>query len=175
MKKIILLSLVAISFNTIVYAQKIPIDSASGNAMYKETIKIDDTKDKLYLKGKEWLANTFKSAKEVIQMDDKEAGQIIGKRNMEVSIRGNYAGHINYTIALYFKDGKYKYEIKNIYHEKPNTPSNGGDIGKDKPQCGIWGLFQNQWDEIKRDADSKILLLIADLKTNMAKTTSTDW
>ena len=26
-------------------------------------------------------------------------------------------GYINYTISIYFKDGKYKYEISDLYHK----------------------------------------------------------
>lgn len=157
-----------------------PIDSVTGKIIYTEIVKADSTtKEKLYLKGREWLANTFKSSKEVIEMDDKEAGLIIGKGTLVVSLNGDW-GYIHFTVALYFKDGRYKYEIKNITHEHPKSASgsllgDGGAIENENPGCGKMYMTQKQWDKIKANADSNIKILIADLKKSMLKTKSKDW
>ncbi|MGQ0828636.1 MAG: DUF4468 domain-containing protein [Bacteroidota bacterium] len=176
MKKILLAAIFTTS--ELCYAQQkinIPIDSISSNAFYTEIIRVDSlTKDELYIKGREWMANTFKSANDVIQMDDKSAGLIIGKGLSYITMNDKAAGLINYTIALYFKDGRYKYEIKNIMHEIPGSVSSGGDIGHEYPACGKWGLFQKQWDAIRKSSDTKINSLITNLKKYMINPKS-DW
>lgn len=157
-----------------------PIDSATGKVVYTEIVYVESkTKDELYLNGKEWLANTFKSSKEVIDMDDKEAGQIIGKGLFVVSLNGDW-GYIHFTVALYFKDGRYKYEIKNISHENPKSSSrsglgDGGAVENEKPACGKMLMSKKQWEKIKVNADSNIKNLIADLNYYMIKSNSSDW
>lgn len=44
-----------------------------------EIIEVPGTKDELYIRANQWMVRTFKSAKSVIQYQDKEAGKIMGK------------------------------------------------------------------------------------------------
>lgn len=92
----------------------------SGEVKYTEIVEVDATikKDHLYLIGKKWIAEAFNSAKEVIEFEDRESGQINGNGKLisyyRVPIYGVQEVFVSFSIGLYFKDGKYKYEIKNI-------------------------------------------------------------
>ena len=44
-----------------------------------EIIDVPGTKDELYIRANQWMIRSFKSAKSVIQFQDKEAGKIMGK------------------------------------------------------------------------------------------------
>lgn len=55
-----------------------------GKVIYEEVDSMPGIeKDELYSRSKIWLVNTFKSAKDVVQLDDKQSGQLIGKGNFQ--------------------------------------------------------------------------------------------
>ncbi len=87
--------------------------------VYTEVIKIDSVnKDELYNRAKRFFVSTYKSANDVIQLDDKENGQIIGKGiivvNYNMGIAGYQKTNVYHTITITAKDGRYKYEIKDL-------------------------------------------------------------
>lgn len=62
-----------------------PIDNRTGEITYSEIIKVDSVKSQeLYIRAKVWFVHSFVSAKNVIQLDDKESGKIIGKGLFDV-------------------------------------------------------------------------------------------
>lgn len=77
----------------------------------------EKNKSQLYSSAREWFAEVFNSAEDVLQMDNPTLGTLIGKVKGsvvayydDVSIDSPY----NYTIKISIKDGKYKYTIKDI-------------------------------------------------------------
>lgn len=93
----------------------LPTDSSTNLITFQEVIKVEGvSKDELYLRAREWFARTFVSSQEVIQMDDKQGGKIIGKGVSS----GSYSimlspilYYLNYTVSVTVKDGRYRYEI----------------------------------------------------------------
>lgn len=90
-----------------------------GKTLISEVITVDSvSKEKLYLNAKRYLANTFKSAKDVIQLDDKESGEIIAKGYFETTWQYGLGMatpvQVWHTIAISVKDGKYKYQISDF-------------------------------------------------------------
>ncbi len=88
------------------------------NAQYIQDIKMP--KKELYKKILEWMAKSYNSSKEVIQLQDEESGQIIGKGitsfvNVMVEIP------CEYTITIDIKDNKYRLTFDNF--------------------IGLWGQF----------------------------------
>ena len=141
---------------------------------FSDVINVENTTQKqLFDRSKIWLAKTFKSAKDVIQSADAESGQIIGKALFKFSPKsfmGSDAvkGVINYTIAIYSKDGKYKYVIEDFRHEKFGllTTAEEGDFslfGSNK------GFRKKTWDDMKAQSEEEAKGLIASLKEAMAK------
>lgn len=78
---------------------------------YSEVIEIPNkTSDQLYRISKEWFAITFKSANDVIQLDDPIEKKIIGKGIKQVNWTENL--NVHFTLIVQFKDNKYKYDIQ---------------------------------------------------------------
>lgn len=146
MKKI---TLIILLFSSIICsAQKnekiiLPIDSATNFVSYQEVIKVDGpSKDDLYVRAREWFAKTYKSSQDVIQMDDKSAGKIIGKG----SSIGYYnilltpmEYYLNYTISVTTKDGRYRYEISPFIIK--STPSKYS-AGYSTPAEGHYEIYK---------------------------------
>jgi len=98
----------------------LPIDSITGRIIYTDVVYVDSstTKEELFSRAREWFAKAYKSSLDVIQMEDQTNGKIIGKAAISVySLTKFPDGHINYTISLYFKNGRYKYELTDFYHK----------------------------------------------------------
>ena len=78
----------------------------------------------IYVNVKEWFMSSFNSGKDVIQMDDKEAGMIIGNGAMDYSYGGLAMscldGHISFSIKVEMKDNRIKVTLYNFVHSKSN-------------------------------------------------------
>lgn len=107
----------------IVQAQDLPIDSISKKVTYQEVVKVDGaSKNELYARAREWFAKTFKSADDVLQMEDMANGKLIGKGC-------NYQSKVFYTVSVSVKDGRYRYEITDFYTRIPASQySRGFDL-----------------------------------------------
>ncbi|MDQ3073808.1 MAG: DUF4468 domain-containing protein [Bacteroidota bacterium] len=122
MKLKLLISLPVLLFATTLKAQEIKVDPISQKVIFKEIIKADSIPaSELFIKSKEWISSYFNSAKAVIQIEDKEAGKIIGKAYnvIETSVFGYKAVQLHYTFAISIKNGKLKAEITDITYESP--------------------------------------------------------
>jgi hypothetical protein len=116
--------LISFIFVTILSLRSYSQDSLSSPLEYSKVVNVDTTlsSKELYNRARAWFAETYRSAQDVIQMDDKEIGKIIGKGNMKyvssVFVGSNGTkGWIRYTISIQVKDGRYKYDISNFLHE----------------------------------------------------------
>jgi len=93
-----------------------------GKMYYESVTKIDSVNaPDLYQRARAFMALTFKSANSVIQMDDKEAGIIIGKGNYDGIVSGigkpQVYGPVNFTVTINIKDGRYKLTITDFYND----------------------------------------------------------
>jgi hypothetical protein len=99
-----------------------------GAVYYNKVFKVDSVnKNELFLRSKTFFVNNFKYAKNVIQLEDKEAGVIIGKgyknivSNSEALISANC--DVYFTIKILSKDNKFKVEVYDFYgNTKPSYP-----------------------------------------------------
>jgi len=92
-------------------AQRPTIDSITKKVTYSDVVSIvSSNKDQLYNNAKIWFINNFKSANDVIQLDDKQAGHIIGKGLTQLP-----DSRLWFTVDLQLKDGRYKYTLTNFY------------------------------------------------------------
>lgn len=93
---------------------------------YSEVVQVEGKNlSELYTSAREWFALTFKSANDVIQMDDPVSGKLIGKGSTHVS--ENYISgkglmavpiamewYPNFTIKVEVREGRYKCDITDI-------------------------------------------------------------
>lgn len=148
----------------------------------KEIVTVDNTsKDELYNRGKIWFARSFKSSMDVVQLDDKENGKIIGKgiisfENPGLKIGKNASGYFEFMITIDIKQNKFRYTIENIRHESYKDNNSGGLFTNEKPECGTFIMPKSNWKRIKEIGYSEIEKIIQDLKFAMNKaSTPDDW
>src|SRR5271154_4429306 len=87
-------------------------------------------KNYLYIRANQWMVKTFVSAKEVIQVADKDAGKLVGKSFFEIPMptptSPSHTDFVYFTISIEVEDGKFRCVLSDFYHE-------GGPAAKGKP------------------------------------------
>ena len=106
----------------------IPFDPATNKILYTEVVQVlGASQAELYTRAKLWFASNFKSAKAVVQADEKEAGVVQGSAFQNISIMAlGMPSHIRlwYTVKMALKDGRYKYEITDFQVQENPTQYN---------------------------------------------------
>ena len=140
---------------------------------YSEIVSTDTLlkRNDLFINSKKFFVDVYKSGKDVIQMEDKEAGIIIGKGYFSViwkaSFLFSYDIQIWHTIKISVKDGKYKYEIYD-FNYKYYLP--GGDHSVGGWQEGILTNFKgHNHEKVLTEVDSKVKEEISLLKKTLQK------
>ena len=105
-----------------------PKNKETGKVCFSNVVETGKSKNDMYVLGKEWFVNNFKSSNDVIQMDSKEDGIIMGKgfsRIPWVFMLSTGYYDLYYTIKLSFKENKYKYEITDFIVKYPGATVSG--------------------------------------------------
>jgi hypothetical protein len=112
----------------------IPVCEKTGNVFYEKVIQVPDkSKDLIYIKIKQWIPLQFRTAKDVIEADDKNNGVIVLKGASDVTIEtgfGNVVRAMFFTISVYIRDERFKIEVSNIYYE--NYPDKSNNFKTDR-------------------------------------------
>lgn len=160
-----------------------PIDSTTGKITYSGIIKVDSiNSQELYLRARIWFVHSFVSAKNVIQLDEKESGRIIGKGIFDVSDNNNHnsivyvpiIGTVDFTVEIQTKDERYKYVFSDFSYKI------NGETEKDLKSSSVFknGMFQKrldiQWADIKQNTNMTILNMIESLKKSIGKKDDAD-
>lgn len=122
--------LIFLVFPSLSFAQKDSVLTFSGIVEVNGTSKAE-----LFSKARQWINETFKDSKDVLQIADKESGELAGKG----IIRSYYVFRTfgkekpnpvmyDFSIGIYIKDGKYKYEFTDFRVEKDSYTTYGGLI-----------------------------------------------
>jgi hypothetical protein len=128
-----------------------PIDTATRKYQYREVVMVSgsSTKDQLFDKARQWFVSNYKDASEVLQVQDKESGTLVGKGIFTVNFQGGQR-KVFHTVSIDCKDGKYRVTItdfmlkfSSVYTEKSFEMLTKNDF---------WGL-----DKLYAATDSKVL------------------
>lgn len=154
---------------------------------YVGVIEVQDVSaSDLYERSKVWFATRYRSANDVLQYDNRETAQIIGKANLAydpsfLSGRDGVIGFVRYEVTITSRDGRFRYEFKNFYHE-PTGYRGAYSVGilttsDDHPNPG--GRFERRqnnrvWNDIKNQVDETINALIEDLSNFMLESSDDD-
>lgn len=156
-------------------AAGLPVDPQTHLITYQGVVEVPGvSKADLYTRANAWVANTYRSANAVIQMQDKEAGQLIVKGLTRVTVRSlgmnADAGVVRHTLTIYVKDGRYKYVLTGLTHDGTGTPNifSAGPLEQEIGKLYSMGNSKKQWDEIKRQANQDAYRLVADLQAAMS-------
>lgn len=158
---------------------------------FSAIVKVDSTlkADELYRRAKRWFGDYFKSGKDVIQIDDKDNYEIVGKGWMPAPVEAiggaiQNSGKIWFKVNIYCKQGRYRYVINDFVHEgekavKYPWPDIGLLTASPNPPdfylefCGP-KLKAKLWQNLKDDALSNSQVLIASLTKAMELSSPTD-
>lgn len=141
------------------------------------------SKEQIFVRAKEWVFKTYNSGKSVVQMEDKEAGVIVGEGVTERltyknGLITNDAGYFAYQITLNFKEGKYRCVIDKIKYKRGDMVlKEGADIAEDYPSN--WGDFgkgqkEREWIKMKEQAINHLKLVFVSLQTFMSESKKKD-
>lgn len=108
-----------IKFRTEDIIADLPVDD--GQIIFSEVVPLDSVNEtEIYLRAKMFFVNHFRSAKDVIQFDDKEASTIVGQGWEDILIPVTILTTTNTTVQMWQKikiqgrPGRYRYEIFDI-------------------------------------------------------------
>lgn len=150
--------------------------------MYTEVVNVDSitTKKELFNRAKIWFTEAYNDANKVIQLQDEENGQIIGKGKIPYESKIYFGsagtrGFISYTIKIFTKDGRYKYEITDFVHESTGVQMaqyhfgliTSSDVVNHIPGNKSWS--SKVLRDIKDQIDSNMIPLIESIKGGMQK------
>lgn len=103
---------------------------------FEKVDSVSKDKNQIYSDTKMFIAKTWRSSKDVIQNDDKEAGVIIvkGISLMKSYFMMNYYYYdYRYMVTFRFKDNKFKVTIDNIYCDRAYGDNQSAYISKIEP------------------------------------------
>jgi hypothetical protein len=139
--------------------------------IYTGVVRVDSAnKTELYDRAKRWLVHEYKSAKEVVQLDDKENGDIIGKGFYLTTWCGERFD-VYHTITIAVKDGRYKYTITDLTCKRY-----GAATFKEKPIEYFWEYrAKNPTKKYFISVDKEIQDAIASLAKFMTTNPKGNW
>jgi len=159
---------------------------------FQEVVQIDGvTKNQLYDAALAWFPSTFRSGKEVLQIQNKEAGMLVGTGSEPYTysqqmlwVASLYTGRIVYRVTIDVKDGRYRFTVDGFVHE--STTKGGiysfGQLTTDRriPATVGMGLTEDDratmWAEIRRRATTLAAELGKSLKERLsAAATEKPW
>jgi len=135
---------------------------------YSEVVQVDSniTKNELFSTYMDWIAQNYKSAQNVVQYQDKEAGKIVAKGLFKVMLNDPFGapcdgGSVYHTLSIYIKDGRFRYILDDIHYDGSPKFTASGDLG-DTKVTGF--LFKGQWDSVKLQSEKECKKTIQSLK-----------
>jgi Domain of unknown function (DUF4468) with TBP-like fold len=179
MKTVIFVALSCLLFVSCETTKKIEPKKYPSPFQYQITDTLDGSKNELYVRAYEWMAKTFNSSKEVIQMQDKEAGKIIGKGILTTPTGKDGLGMsvgnepVHFTISIDVRDGKYRCILSDFSHDgipfgtKGSTTWAFGNL--DNPNEN--GFYGRKLESVYFNCEYKAKLLLQSLKEAMRKKT----
>ena len=152
-----------------------------GKVTYSGVIQMQGvSKDEMYKRVKIWFLDNYNSSKDVIQFDDRENGEVIGKGCFKAlwMVRFYTALPVNVwkTIKIQIKDGRFRYEItdfkmRNYYLPSPNAsltdvgiPLEEWNKGHDTNNKKFYPIINNQ-----------VIAIIKSLQNAMESILSDNW
>lgn len=150
------------------------ITFAQTNFKWDKIDSVAKTKAQIYSDTKMYIAQTWNSAQDVIQNDDKEAGSILIKGSIKEEIKYGmgvnfgpaiYTYYYHYTITFLMKDNKFKLVLDNVNCKTALAPTGAKYTipclppfeGENYPDVPNWGNLSKK----------KQLELMTQLKTDL--------
>lgn len=141
------------------------------------------SKEQLFTRARQWFNASFRDARNVIRVADKETGEILAKGIIRSShwyrslgSEANIEVYYDADISIYVKDGKYKYEFKNFSNRDIAGGVYKGPIlvTSEYPIKGYRKkeVMDKIWISQQSELNITVGSLVAGLKEMMAKSTT---
>ena len=89
------------------------LPAMNGAIHYNETVEVSNaTAEQLYINTKIWISEKFQNAQDVIQTDSET--KLLTITGL-ISFPYDPPSNLRISMNIQFKDGKYKYELMNVY------------------------------------------------------------
>jgi hypothetical protein len=170
MKKILVFILMVFSLPSFGQQTQTP----TPDSLYTDIVQVDSlSQNQLFSRAKLFVATRFNSAPDVTKLSDEAAHTIVVKGRLNRfyvnPFNKSLGGAVNFTLKIATKEGKYKYEITDLYHSDVhhNGDYSGGSLSNEKPACGGLFMTKRNWHKIKEDADNQLQQLIQELYASM--------
>lgn len=86
------------------------------------------SKDEIFDRSMRWITQNFKSAKSVVDYEDKSAGTIVAKGIIpDIDLGGVFNANLGFTLTIDIKDGKARFKYDNLI---PIDPNSGQEVPK---------------------------------------------
>lgn len=133
---------------------------------FSKVIKADSAsnKESLFVTMRSFLATYYKDSKRVIEMEDKDAGLIIGKAtsifNAHSLFLSAYDGFLDYNVKIQTKDGRVKVEVNHFFHHNIPGHQSAANLGvlttsEVYATSGIQKKYHNKvWEMLKVQAEN---------------------
>jgi hypothetical protein len=141
------------------------ISVAQTNFKWEKIDSVAKSKAQIYSDTKMFIAETWKSAKNVIQNDDKDAGAIfiegtvqkIGGSGLRVA-----TFWYSYTVKFYIKEQKYKINIENVQFKTSDKAGWTADVADEWPGGMKCALSKKPWTELMTSLKSDMQKIVDD-------------
>lgn len=125
--------------------------SSQNSYRWERIDSVSKTKSQIYSDTKMFIAETWKSSKDVIQNDDKENGIILVK-----GVISKFGGGVlntgkfwySYNVKFYIKEQKYRIVIDNFVFDSADTPNRKAQVAEEYPGGWNCSLSKNQWTDL---------------------------
>ena len=152
-----------------------------GKVTYSDVIQIQGvSKDEMYKRAKHWFIDTFNSGKDVIQLDDKENGEVIGKGCFKVlwmvSFYSTQSINVWKTIKIQIKDDRFRYEISDFKMKNYYLPSENASISDVGIPLEVWNKGHDSNNKkFYPKINNQITALIKSLENALEKNVNDSW
>lgn len=162
----ILFALTYVAISIAAFSQK-PLPEIEGKVVYTEVVNVDSASaGVLYQRAKLFFAKMYNSSKDVVQVDDKENGLIVGKGFFSLTFEGvisSWQAEVDHTISVRVKEGKYKYEFTDLYIRQPK------DALWPSGPIEFYNTDKRVHKKFDRSVDAKMKAIINELRSAMVK------
>lgn len=125
--------------------------TAQNSYRWERIDSVSKTKSQIYSDTKMFIAETWKSSKDVIQNDDKENGIILVK-----GVISKFGGGVlntgkfwySYNVKFYIKEQKCRIVIDNFVFDSADTPNRKAQVAEEYPGGWNCSLSKNQWTDL---------------------------
>jgi len=147
----------------------LPLDPGTKLVTYEGVVEVPGaSKDQLYDRALEWMAKTYQSANDVVQIKDKEQGKLLAKGGILLFNDKVPAGYVVHTQTIYVKDGRYKYLLTGFKHQYlSNAVGRDASMGPLEQTEPPKGFRKKAWTDMLASTNEKVKVMIAELQQAM--------